>query len=154
MTTFTAENTPTTATQPGTPAITIVETEPLLGTPNTSRPVTPRYGSESALESRKRNKKRAFLSRLLSFREGDENTLEETDTAHLATTHALMPVDIVSLPANGGGGQSKGHTAIAEDKTQPIGNESDYLKSKLWYVFPFDCVHLIIESCVGGSDSS
>lgn len=111
----------------------MVEAEPLLGSPNNSRPVAPRYGTDSALETRKRKKKkRAFLSRLLVFREGDENAFEETDSAHLATTHALIPVDIVASPANGRRRQSRGHSTSDEDKVQPVANESDYLKSKLW----------------------
>lgn len=141
MATFTAENTPITVpgssppTHPVTPAITIVETEPLLGTPNNSRPITPRYGTDSALEARKRKEKRAFLSRPLVFREGDENAFEGPDSAHLASAHALMPaVDIVALPANGGRRPTRGSSTTGEDKVQPAGNESDYLKSKLWCV--------------------
>ncbi|KAI0751450.1 magnesium transporter NIPA-domain-containing protein [Daedaleopsis nitida] len=52
------------------------------------------------------------------------------DRTHLASTHALMPVDVVSVRSSGTVTHSKG-----EPKEQEQGaNESDYLKSKLWWL--------------------
>ncbi|KAH9843962.1 DUF803-domain-containing protein [Rhodofomes roseus] len=134
------QNTPTTtlgsytpSPQPGTPAIAVVETEPLLGPPNHTRLMPPAYGSDPALETRQRRKKRAFLSRLFVFREDDEHLFQETDSAHLATTHALLPVDVVPAHANGDRCPSSRRTTSGESKTEIAGNESDYLKSKLWW---------------------
>lgn len=89
------------------------------------------YGSNTAaVQARQRKKQRAFLSRLFVFREDDEHPFQETDSAHLATTHALMPVEVIPAHATGEG---RRRTTSGEGKTQDTGNETDYLKSKLWW---------------------
>ncbi|KAI9066368.1 DUF803-domain-containing protein [Trametes sanguinea] len=54
----------------------------------------------------------------------------DADRSHLASTHALMPVDILPVPED--------HSGLEEDgiKREDVenGNESDYLKSKLWWL--------------------
>ncbi|KZT72698.1 DUF803-domain-containing protein [Daedalea quercina L-15889] len=44
-----------------------------------------------------------------------------------------MPVEVVSAHANGARRPSRSRTTSGESKTVPAGNESDYLKSKLWW---------------------
>lgn len=63
------------------------------------------------------------------------NPARDADSSHLASTHALMPVDILPV-----------HSEDNEDQSGPLqkedsedASEGDYLKSKLWCVdFPVD----------------
>ncbi|EIW61768.1 DUF803-domain-containing protein [Trametes versicolor FP-101664 SS1] len=57
------------------------------------------------------------------------NPARDADSSHLASTHALMPVDILPV-----------HSEDNEDQSGPLqkedsedANEGDYLKSKLWW---------------------
>ncbi|RPD80627.1 DUF803-domain-containing protein [Lentinus tigrinus ALCF2SS1-7] len=54
---------------------------------------------------------------------------KEADRSHLASTHALMPVDIVPVRTN----SSESHASHRKQESQD-GSEGDYLKSKLWWL--------------------
>ncbi|KAI0676980.1 DUF803-domain-containing protein [Trametes maxima] len=96
-------------------AIAILETDPLLGdaedgeseelTPTTSRPA-----------------RRWLFSH--------HNPARDADRSHLASTHALMPVDIVPVLSE----DSAEHSDQTLKEEPESGNESDYLKSKLWWL--------------------
>ncbi|TFK92970.1 DUF803-domain-containing protein [Polyporus arcularius HHB13444] len=105
-------------TVPSTPisTVAVLETQPLLdradGTDQGSGPHTParRWGF---------------------FRgTGHRYHANETDTSHLASTHALMPVDIVPVRTN----SSASHATGDSKQESQDGSESDYLKSKLWWL--------------------
>ncbi|OBZ76123.1 putative magnesium transporter NIPA1 [Grifola frondosa] len=107
----------------------VVETQPLLGSPAGGGPTT--YGHPSASAARPpRVPRRTFLSRLFPIRKGFAH---QTDRTHLATTHALLPVDVISVHADeSAAGDLDGN--VEDKNARRDVNETDYLKSKLWWL--------------------
>lgn len=95
------------------------ETEPLL------RPSAPGLRAPNG----EAKVKRSFFSRLWTTR-----AAREADHAHVGATHVLMPVDVVTIggTASPNGNGHSPHTKPDSDHDSHDGNESDYLKSKLW----------------------
>lgn len=91
------------------------ETEPLL---------EPGYVAVGAGEPPKLGR-RWFFFRRTPYR----YHAHDIDSGHLASTHALMPVEVV--PASSG--SSASHSNGEQKHDSKDGSESDYLKSKLWY---------------------
>ncbi|KAI0722172.1 magnesium transporter NIPA-domain-containing protein [Cerioporus squamosus] len=95
------------------PAVAVLETQPLLdradGTDPDSEPHTParRWG---------------FFRKT-----GHRHHAKEADRSHLASTHALMPVDVVIVRTNSSAPRH------GKQESQD-GSEGDYLKSKLWWL--------------------
>ncbi|KAI0771971.1 magnesium transporter NIPA-domain-containing protein [Trametes elegans] len=58
------------------------------------------------------------------------NPARNADRSHLASTHALMPVDILPVHTD----ELVEHADHTQKEESPSGNESDYLKSKLWWL--------------------
>ena len=85
---------------------------------------------ESALgtEADARSERRWFFFRRTPYR----YHAHEADRSHLASTHALMPVEVVTVqplaPASHNNGERK--------RLNEGASESDYLRSKLWYIHP------------------
>ena len=103
-----------------TPAVAVLETEPLLngGTPAG-------YGADSgALLERRPN----WFRRLWSSDGSKRHLIHDVDSSHLASTHVLMPVDVVHATSSEGPRRSSKNA----QKNSSDGNESDYLRSKLW----------------------
>ena len=95
------------------PAIAVVETAPLLEHAHGAEAVPRRPGR-----------------RWLFFRRPTARLhAKEADRAHLASTHALMPVDVVTVRTDGSSPRSK-----KPERQDVDSEESNYLKSKLWYV--------------------
>lgn len=105
---------------PSTSAVTVIETEPLLIGRTTTNYGT---GSEAQLD-----RKPAWYSRLWTSEGKKRHLIHEADSSHLASTHVLMPVDIVH-PVQSENGQRPDEDPQMDADT---GSESDYLKSKLW----------------------
>ncbi|PCH41331.1 DUF803-domain-containing protein [Wolfiporia cocos MD-104 SS10] len=133
-------------TAPPTTALALVETQPLLGAVSAPRSADYGTGSTASISGpRHAKKKRKVLSRLFRFRKDDRRPYHDVDAAHLATTHALMPVDVISVPP-GRAHNGRDHIRDTQVRTQETqdggdgeedqqgGNESDYLRSKLWWL--------------------
>ncbi|KAK7695567.1 hypothetical protein QCA50_000203 [Cerrena zonata] len=101
----------------------ISETEPLLS------PSTP--GLEHTSNPR-REVKRSFLSRL--WRGRATRAARESDHAHVAATHVMMPVDVVTVNRTSRSNGRSHDPKPDSDQDSYDGNESDYLKSKLWWL--------------------
>jgi len=120
----------------GTPnAVAIVETEPLLNlrsdTPSTT------YGSHldnTSGQQDRRAKKPRLLSRLFQSRKDDRRVYHDADTSHLATTHALIPVEIVPVHNDTGRNGNGTEDINGGKKAKKEASEGDYLKSKLWWL--------------------
>lgn len=96
------------------PALAVLETEPLL---------------EHAGDALQGQEPRSPVRRWGFFRRNQyRHHAKEADRSHLASTHALMPVDIVPVRTNNSGT----HASDGKQESQDA-SESDYLKSKLWY---------------------
>ncbi|KAL7282198.1 hypothetical protein ACG7TL_003667 [Trametes sanguinea] len=97
------------------PAIAVLESDPLLESADGVQP-------GEAERSPPRPVRRWLFSHTHPARDADRS--------HLASTHALMPVDVLPIPED--------HSSFEEDgfKREDVenGNESDYLKSKLWWL--------------------
>ncbi|KAH9927128.1 DUF803-domain-containing protein [Epithele typhae] len=94
------------------PAV-VVETEPLLG----------RAGRAETIP-RAQDRKWLFFRR-----KTNPFGVKEADHAHLASTHALLPVDGVPVASNGSSPARR-----SKDSSQAEPEESNYLKSKLWWL--------------------
>jgi len=106
------------------PVVAVVETEPLLGA--TDRESS--YGTPAIVT------KPTILSRFSRRYGRDVRNIEDADETHLASAHALIPVDVIPARIEqGSDGQSKQRRAELETSDVDMGNESDYLKSKLWW---------------------
>ncbi len=93
--------------------VAVLETEPLLPQPNRAETDSTRPG------------RRWFFFRRKSFPTHARNA----DRTHLASTHALMPVEVSQAPF-----QHSTRHGSGEQKSEPqIATESDYLRSKLWF---------------------
>lgn len=114
-----------------TTAAAVVETEPLLSRTSTD------YGAGTAgiANGQSRAKRPTILSRLSTFHKHDAHILHEPDRSDLASTHALMPVDVIPVPSETfSNGHGKGGATGNDQQKNNSSSESDYLKSKLWYV--------------------
>ncbi|EMD40451.1 hypothetical protein CERSUDRAFT_111052 [Gelatoporia subvermispora B] len=128
------QTSPRSASAPVTPTVAVPETEPLLPIAAAhDRDTT--YGAASDTTIPFRPKTRRFFS-FLPF-ERNRGRAHAADRTHLASTHALMiPVDVVPMHADRSqrhdpNSNENGH---ANDKSGTSErNESDYLKSKLWW---------------------
>ncbi|KAH9947323.1 DUF803-domain-containing protein, partial [Amylocystis lapponica] len=119
---------------PASTPVAVSESEPLLR-PDDRAPAAS-YGASEGRPPLLPPKRRTFFSRF-AFRKRDrsERPFRDADTSHLAITHALVPVDVVTvLPESLANGDESRPGANAEDKEHYDGNESDYLKSKLWWL--------------------
>ena len=100
-------------------AVAVLETDPLLEDSEESldhtQPQTPTQATP--------NPSRRWLF-------SHYNPARDADRSHLAGTHALMPVDVVPLRSDS---SSQQYARNSKEELHD-GNESDYLKSKLWYV--------------------
>ncbi|KAI0650140.1 DUF803-domain-containing protein [Trametes meyenii] len=96
-------------------AIAILETDPLL------------EGAEDA-ESEELTPTNSRPARRWLF--SHHNPARDVERSHLASTHALVPVDILPVPSEDSAERSD-QTLNEEPES---GNESDYLKSKLWWL--------------------
>lgn len=96
------------------PAMAVLETRPLLD----SSSEVARYDSSDSPK---------WTSRLSPWRKRVGKLAREADRAHLGSSHSLVPVDVVSVRP---GRRDKGDSSRSDVQ----GNESDYLKSKLWCV--------------------
>lgn len=97
------------------------ETEPLLASSTSELEHIPKRKSEA---------KRSFFSRL--WRGRAVRAAREADHAHVGATHIMMPVDIVTASGTPGSNGRSRHSKLDSDEDPYDGNESDYLKSKLW----------------------
>jgi len=100
-----------------------VETEPLLSISNANgSPST--YGSTPHNGHAHAPQKHGFLSRL--WRKRAVDLAKEGDVRHIGATHALMPVDVITVHS----------PSSSEEDEMDVddGSESDYLKSKLWWL--------------------
>lgn len=93
--------------------VAVLETEPLLPQPNRAETDTTRPG------------RRWFFFRRKSF----HNRARNADRTHLASTHALMPVEVTQVPSQCATRRGSGEQ---KPKVQNAA-ESDYLRSKLWF---------------------
>ncbi|KAI0370160.1 DUF803-domain-containing protein [Pilatotrama ljubarskyi] len=91
----------------------VLETEPLLESEESLEPA-------STAPSPKPVRRWLFSHR---------HPARDADRSHLASTHALMPVDIVPVSSDG----YTPHESNQQEEPS-AGNESDYLKSKLWWL--------------------
>ncbi|KAL6298111.1 magnesium transporter NIPA-domain-containing protein [Sparassis latifolia] len=106
-------------------AVALIETEPLLSTSNGTP--SPAYGTSVTLRP---TKKPTIFSRLSRISRHDTHPMKDTDQSHLA---ALDPVDVVPI-LSPGDGRTKNSSTEERGNSSNNGNESDYLKSKLWWV--------------------
>ncbi|GBE79366.1 DUF803-domain-containing protein [Sparassis crispa] len=106
-------------------AVALIETEPLLSTSNGTP--SPAYGTSVTLRP---TKKPTIFSRLSRISRHDTHPMKDTDQSHLA---ALDPVDVVPILLPGDG-RTKNSSTEERGNSSNNGNESDYLKSKLWWV--------------------
>ncbi|CDO74283.1 hypothetical protein BN946_scf184663.g4 [Trametes cinnabarina] len=97
------------------PAIAVLESDPLLQTANGAQPDVP-------TRSPPRDVRRWLFSHT--------RPAEDADRSHLASTHALMPVDILPVPSEDADHQR----SFAQKEDVENGSEGDYLKSKLWWL--------------------
>ncbi|KAI0952553.1 hypothetical protein AcV7_008314 [Taiwanofungus camphoratus] len=114
-----------------TTAAAVVETEPLLSRTSTN------YGAGTAgiANGQSRAKRPTILSRLSTFHKHDAHILHEPDRSDLASTHALMPVDVIPVPSETfSNGHGKGGATGNDQQKNNSSSESDYLKSKLWWL--------------------
>lgn len=108
-------------------SVVVLETEPLLPQPKRVEADTARPG------------RRWFFFRRKSF----HTRARDADRTHLASTHALMPVEIAQNSS-----QDRIRQKSAEQKSKAQGTaESDYLRSKLWsarILYSIFCLYLIV----------
>ncbi|KAI0356521.1 DUF803-domain-containing protein [Trametes cingulata] len=95
--------------------VAILETDPLLESANAAEPAGPAQASP-----------RPVRRWLFSHR----HPARDADASHLASTHALMPVDVLPVSSDG----STVQDGYQQDRELDNGSESDYLKSKLWWL--------------------
>ncbi|KAH9894380.1 DUF803-domain-containing protein [Cubamyces lactineus] len=100
-------------------AVAVLETDPLLEDSEESldhtQPQTPTQATP--------NPSRRWLF-------SHYNPARDADRSHLAGTHALMPVDVVPLRSDS---SSQQYARNSKEELHD-GNESDYLRSKLWWL--------------------
>ncbi|KAI0637919.1 DUF803-domain-containing protein [Trametes polyzona] len=96
-------------------AVTLLETEPLLEREEGEPEQT------GALLSSKPARRWLFAYR---------NPARDADRSHLASTHALMPVDILPVVAD----EQDDHNGPSQKEDSQNSSETDYLKSKLWWL--------------------
>lgn len=106
---------------PSASAVAVVETEPLLNGQGHST-----YGTDAEALS---GRKPPWYRKLWTSDGRRRRLLHDADASHLASTHVLMPVDVVRPVRPKAGEQPSKDT----QKNSDNGRESDYLKSKLWY---------------------
>ncbi|KIP09201.1 hypothetical protein PHLGIDRAFT_103209 [Phlebiopsis gigantea 11061_1 CR5-6] len=111
-------------TASATPGAVLLETEPLLdrnGRPASAYDTSglPHISSKPSL---------AWYARLSPWRKRARRIAREADFAHLQSAHSLVPVDIVRARPKSPRRESSESSVISN------GTESDYLKSKLWWV--------------------
>lgn len=111
-----------TASATAAPAAAIMETQPLL--PNRAANIyTLDYGSDDPQRHGRTSSSPSVLGRLNPWRR------RAAKMSHIEAEQSLLPVDIITVdPGTPHNGDNKGQETT-EDST---GNESDYLKSKLW----------------------
>ncbi|KAJ3558943.1 hypothetical protein NM688_g633 [Phlebia brevispora] len=111
--------------------MTLVETQPLLPNRNPDTPAQD-YGSGSPQEHRRVASSPSFFARLSPWRK----RAESMSRVHVEAAHSLVPVDVVTAHP----GRSRGEyrdsddSKVQENPEDLTGNESDYLKSKLWWL--------------------
>lgn len=87
---------------------------------NETQPLLPRVQSDGTIMQKTSLFKRIFP---WGNRKGDT-----------ASSHSLIPVDIVVVEPSGAAGRQSSRSKRDKDQNNENGNESDYLKSKLWCV--------------------
>lgn len=98
------------------------ETDPLLGSSTSGLAHTSNGRTEV---------NRSFFSRLWNGRAG--RAARKADRTHVGATHILMPVDVVTVNGTSDSSHNSSHDSKPDgDEDLHDGNESDYLKSKLW----------------------
>ncbi len=108
--------------------VAILETEHLLGDGER----VPSYGTHAPANSGTYGKQAtALLSRLSPWRKRAKRVASSPDHAHGGASHSLIPIDVVEVRQTPDNGCSDAGTGAKDDVS-----ESDYLKSKLWYVSP------------------
>ncbi|OCH95958.1 DUF803-domain-containing protein [Obba rivulosa] len=127
----TKQTTPRTASAPATPAAT-AETQPLLPAGDADGAA---YGAASTATASPRPRLGRFFS-FLPF-ERRRGRLRDADRTHIASAHALMPVEVIPVHS----GRSPDDDTNRNEDTHANGkydparrNEGDYLKSKLWWL--------------------
>lgn len=101
-----------------------LETEPLLGHTGYS---TPTYGpGEPVIPIAT---KPPWYTRLSPWRRRAGQMVREAEHAHLGSAHSLVPVDIVTIRPKSSQREDSGGSSESN------GNESDYLRSKLWCAY-------------------
>ena len=113
-------------------AAAVNETEPLLATHTDE---VPTYDALESLPTSNATPKRpSLLSRLSPWRRRAKKTASDIDTAHVGATHSLMPVDVVTVRPISPVRESEEEEQVKSPDDTVDANESDYLRSKLWYV--------------------
>ena len=110
------------------PVAAVLETEPLLPQADGADAESPRPGRSW------------FFFRRKTFR----NQARDAERSHLASTHALMPVEVVPVRPDGSGLHGDGKQKQAGQDAA----ESDYLRSKLWCAIStlcsMTCISIIV----------
>lgn len=101
--------------------LTVLETEPLL--PNRANVSAAQYGS-SGIKDDNWNPWGNQAQRVAS----------SLDRAHVAATHSLIPIDVVTVQPIRPQTDRTDTTSSKGQENLEDANESDYLRSKLWYV--------------------
>lgn len=104
--------------------VAVVETQPLLSA-RTANVNTPDYGSGRPPVNGRARSSPSVLARLSPWRK------RAAKVSRVEAEQSLLPVDVITVdPGTPRNGDNKGQ----ETPEEPAGNESDYLKSKLWSV--------------------
>lgn len=118
--------------------VTPTEIEPLLN----RHPAARSYGSGASEPAVTSASKPPWLSRFSPWKKRVRRAIDEAEDAHLQAVHSLVPVDVVTVRSKSTERQDSRRSQISLEH----GNESAYLKSKLWYAYnrasPLYC-HLV-----------
>lgn len=120
------------------------ETEPLLA--SHADEVASYDGLDSVPATKKTPKRPSLLARLSPWGRRAKKTAGDIDGAHIGAAHTLMPVDVVAAhtlmpvdvvtvrPISPVHESEEEEDQVKDSAGNGNANESDYLKSKLWYV--------------------
>ncbi|KAL4241186.1 Magnesium transporter NIPA [Abortiporus biennis] len=112
--------------RPRSSSVAFVETQPLIQPSEAT--LSANYGSNTQGHVNA-SPKPSVIPQL--WRTRAVNAASTADRGHIGATHAMLPVDVITIPQEGNV-DSLAKSSI-KDHERYSGNESDYLKSKLWW---------------------